>query len=1000
MTVNKLICLLSTFLLTCSLSAPAQDKWEKAQSDFQSMPAAVRPNPLWFWNNAQVEPDELVGQMAGYRDAGYGGLSILPFGKGFKPKYLTEQYFDVYGLCIEEAAKLGMTLWIYDEYGFPSGTAGDINGDGNGRFRTRFPGHTNKRLDMAQYPVPQGKKIRLTVPSDSLMAVVGFDSISKQRIDLKPFIKNGELRWSPPAGHWKTLIFRCVDAGNTIVDYLSPEAVGHFIEMTHEEYYKRFSRYFGTTIVGTFFDEPTLYYANGRTWTGDFNLKFKAQHGYDPDLLYPALWFDIGPETAEARNLLFGFRSQLYAEGYPRLVSEWSLKHGVHATGHQDNEEIFNCVGTSGDLMKCFKYQEVPGIDKIGGNRPTEGFYKVVSSAATNWDHSLVMSETYGAMGNIDWNTIFGIAMDQYSKGINLLIPHAVWYDTTNITFLPELSLRNPLYADSLRTFNDYLARLNALLQKDSRWIGDVAVLYPIHTMQAGHYFDGPLDYYHGGVEIPGLNYIDIGLTLSDSLGCDFMFVHPETLEEKGSVAHGRLHLNNQMQTTFRTVVVPAGKTISLAGLRLIQDLAAAGGHVVFVGEQPSQSTFLAENAEIQRIVAEMLHHRNVFTVEKASDLCHILPKIYHSVSFIDNNPLRNIHKHYEGRDFWFFCNPDAKTVSSEIEVDGEYSLELWDPHSGQTGIELKTSVSGGKTRFHLTLDAYRSVFVVQRKTDIAAEDLYVRDPFIVVDESTKTYYLHVNECPSVGLWKSADLKTWTRVGHAFTPDSTFWGKNDCWAPDVYEYRGKYYMLVTYSSDVQKRGTAILVADRVEGPFRPLINRPITPNEWTCLDASLYIDENRQPWLVYCHEWIEIKDGEIVAQRLSDDLTALVGPPLTIFRASEAPWAAELSGQPGCYVTDAPVIYRSGNGSLLMTWSSFTKDGKYGIGVARSVNGRIDGKWKHSASTLNNDDGGHSMIFRDISGQMKISYHATNGRPRLTIHNIEDRNGTLRITDK
>jgi hypothetical protein len=61
--------------------------------DFRTVPVGVRPNPLWFWNDTRVEPEELKRQMAGYKEAGYGGLSILPFGKNFKPEYpgLTHQ---------------------------------------------------------------------------------------------------------------------------------------------------------------------------------------------------------------------------------------------------------------------------------------------------------------------------------------------------------------------------------------------------------------------------------------------------------------------------------------------------------------------------------------------------------------------------------------------------------------------------------------------------------------------------------------------------------------------------------------------------------------------------------------------------------------------------------------------------------------------------------------------------------------------------------------------
>lgn len=183
----------------------------------------------------------------------------------------------------------------------------------------------------------------------------------------------------------------------------------------------------------------------------DIQRRVPKQFGFSPTLYYPALWYDIGAETQAARNALFGFRAELYASAYPKVVSEWGAEHGIYATGHQDNEEIENPVGTSADLMKCFKYQTAPGIDKIGGPRPAEKFYKIVSSAAYNWDHSLVMSETYGAMGDIPWDTLYNIAMDQYTKGINVLIPHAVWYNDADVTFKPELSTATSVQRQTVR---------------------------------------------------------------------------------------------------------------------------------------------------------------------------------------------------------------------------------------------------------------------------------------------------------------------------------------------------------------------------------------------------------------------------------------------------------------------------------------------------------------------------------------------------------------------
>ena len=94
------------------------------RQQFRQPPLKCAPRPLWFWNNTTVDVDEAVRQMRLARDkCGYGGFGILPFGKGLRPVYLSEDYFRTYGAVLAEAKKLGMTMCIYDEYGFPSGSA-------------------------------------------------------------------------------------------------------------------------------------------------------------------------------------------------------------------------------------------------------------------------------------------------------------------------------------------------------------------------------------------------------------------------------------------------------------------------------------------------------------------------------------------------------------------------------------------------------------------------------------------------------------------------------------------------------------------------------------------------------------------------------------------------------------------------------------------------------------------------------------------------------------
>ncbi|MFT3904217.1 MAG: glycoside hydrolase family 43 protein [Niabella sp.] len=278
---------------------------------------------------------------------------------------------------------------------------------------------------------------------------------------------------------------------------------------------------------------------------------------------------------------------------------------------------------------------------------------------------------------------------------------------------------------------------------------------------------------------------------------------------------------------------------------------------------------------------------------------------------------------------------------------------------------------------------------------------MLLRDPFIFYDKRSRYYYTYANNRPAIKGYRSKDLNTWEDLGKVFVADADFWGKYDFWAPDCYYYKGKYYLFVTFSGVNKKRGTSVLVSDIPYGHFKPLVNAPVTPKDWMCLDAALYIDKDDKPWMIFCREWLEVSDGEIYAQRLSLDLKTTVGDPVLLFKASAAPWVKGIYSKEHDKhgnITDAPFIYRMKDNKLLMLWSSFDVNGKYAMGVAYSSSGRVEGPWRQSATTLNNDDGGHGMLFKAKNGGLKISYHAPNSRTeKLTIKSARIENGILRI---
>lgn len=283
-------------------------------------------------------------------------------------------------------------------------------------------------------------------------------------------------------------------------------------------------------------------------------------------------------------------------------------------------------------------------------------------------------------------------------------------------------------------------------------------------------------------------------------------------------------------------------------------------------------------------------------------------------------------------------------------------------------------------------------------------ENIQIRDPFILRNDQENCYYLYGTtdkdtwSGPGTGfnVYRSEDLEQWEGPYPAFRPQPDFWAETNFWAPEVHEYKGKYYMLASFKAEGISRGTQILIADEPIGPFHPHSKMPVTPAGWDCLDGTLFIDANNQPWMIFCHEWLQIENGTINAIMLSESLDSSIGDPVCLFAANEAPWVTEMYPDTTYYVTDGPFLYRCADGTLLMLWSSY-KNGKYAQGIAKSESGQIQGPWLQSDDPLFEGDGGHGMIFKTFDDEVMLTLHSPNDTPneRVIFIKLKEHNGQL-----
>lgn len=270
-------------------------------------------------------------------------------------------------------------------------------------------------------------------------------------------------------------------------------------------------------------------------------------------------------------------------------------------------------------------------------------------------------------------------------------------------------------------------------------------------------------------------------------------------------------------------------------------------------------------------------------------------------------------------------------------------------------------------------------------------EDLRIRDPFIYTDTENRCYYMYgttampdsLNPAPgSFAVYRSEDLENFSEPKALFDAKAhAFWADRDFWAAEMHKYNGKYYLFGSCKAEGKCRATHIFVSDAPDGDFVPVSPLPATPAGWECLDGTLYV-ENGTPYIVFCHEWLQVHDGEIWAMPLTEDLSAAAGEPVKLFSASENACASPIGApdgrydsESGNYVTDGPFFYHE-DGRLKMIWSTFNH-GRYVVLSAESDS--LLGKWTQNGF-LFDFDGGHAMVFYDLDGNRMLSMHTPNKR--------------------
>jgi len=785
----KLRLTLSCLLLAGALGLRAQESAPDL-STFRSPPAEYGAiHWVSFFLSRATEQSLTASVHAAAQTGAWGSFELGPGGgptTGLSPAYLaasqrtpssegvpylSDEYFRLYRAAIEQGQKDHFPAsMFYDEWAYPAGIVG-------GQFYSQHPDLMGKSLEMAEADAagPGRAEVAVPAPAGDYIGAVLMNLDTFERRDVSAGFAGGKVGCAVPAGRWKLMAFylngkfRPASQKGGAVDYLDHDAVATYLAMSYQKYYDHLKDYFGTVIKRSFYDEPSMHLVDGRMWSPHFNRDYQAKYDRSPMALYPALWYDIGPDTAAARNALFGFHAELYAENYIGQVAQWCQDHGIQLAGHQDQEEVPNPVAITGDMMKVFEHQQVPGIDDIYYPGRTLTSYKIVTSAAWNYDWPECIAETFAAYrqrsATIDLRTI----LDQAAMGINMVMDAR-----RNGLERPAGNRRpggRPPTPDVPIDPATYplIGRLDYLL-RGGRHVADVGVVYPIASLQAAYYFAQPVAgqragdtgftySVEGGVLPPEIDYQDVGEILYRSLRVDYTYLHPEVLAQRCRVEGKRLVLENKNnREEYRVLVLPGGDTLDASTAARLLEFYRAGGTVIGTSELPAKAAEFGRDREIRAAMEEIfgLPWEHPMTAEarivpdevkdyfvhgnavggRGYFIPRPDPRILGSV-LKEADPVRDVeikaapawpllggtayagaltylHKVKGGKDVYFFANTTEQPVDAWVALRGAKTLRIWDPHTGEERpAEAKAETMEGEalTNVHLVLPPVRSVF-------------------------------------------------------------------------------------------------------------------------------------------------------------------------------------------------------------------------------------------------------------------------------------------------
>ena len=536
--------------------------------DFKHVEQKYRPLPFWSWND-KLNVKETVRQVNVMNEAGIGGFFMHARG-GLMTEYMSDEWFDNIIAASDEAIKLNMYPYAYDENGWPSGFGG-------GRVNSLGVEYQQKTLYCETYD--ENKENKNTV-----------------------LIKDGMRYYYVINPYY--------------VDVLDKKVIKKFVDEIYLEYKKRT----GNKIAGMFTDEPQITREGGFPYSFILEKSFSDRYGYSLEENLDALFFNK-ELTPKIRIDYWQLITELFSESYFKQIHDFCKEAGYIFTGHLVQEEnILVQTPTNGACMPHYEYFDIPGIDWLGRNVADKLLIHQCTSAAAQFGRKQIIGEDFAMCGhNVSHSELKRIYEWQMVRGVNMLCPHLEGYTNKGIRkrdFPPAMYIQQPWWQDA-KIFFDSVSRIGKLLA-EGEITTDLLLIHPITSAWL---------LYNGNekecedVIMERNNSTLTQIRVIEDKHIPFHFGDETIMKKIAKVENGKLIIG---EMSYSTVILPVKPNLLPYTEKLLREFVNQGGRITTVEElEPNPIMPVSRLTYTKRIFDEFDMHYIVNT-----DNCEIYTEI------------------------------------------------------------------------------------------------------------------------------------------------------------------------------------------------------------------------------------------------------------------------------------------------------------------------------------------------------------------------------------